>query len=89
MHWIQLDPTQGTCTRGKTKPPEGDVYFVTPTGAHALLGGVLWKDGKHAPKGTHTLTFDDGSTLPIVVATAGKAAQRGALKGPPAKGATP
>lgn len=95
MHWIQLDTGHGLCTRGRTNPPDGNVYFIDPSGAHALLDGVLWKDGEPAPPGLHTITFDDGSTLPITVAAPTQSggppgrATRGPLTGPaaPTKGA--
>lgn len=99
MHWIQIDRTKGTLTRGQANPPDADtLYFVDRTGCHALMGGVLFKDGKPAPPGTHTLTFDDGSTLPFTVPAPPRAAKpgaappkatRGTLTPPPAKGAKP
>lgn len=85
MHWIQLELSTGRLTRGKANPPSGDVFFVSPTDCHAYLHGLFYKDGQPAPAGTHTITFDNGDTLPFTVGAHGQAT-RGAYvaKGGPA-----
>lgn len=80
MRWIQNE--QGRTKRGEVDPPlSGNLFFVDEVGSKALVGDVLYVDGKLAPTGLHEITFRNGDVLPFDVGQSGRATRRPLLKG--------
>lgn len=60
MRWIKHDKQTGKIGRGDAIPPDGgDLYMVDEQGSMALVGGVLYINGKISANGTHTAKFKD------------------------------
>lgn len=57
MRWIQKSGDK--IERGEVAAPDGDLFFVDEKGSRALVGGVLYIDGKPAPLGLHTISLQD------------------------------
>lgn len=57
MRWIKHNKNK--IERGEVAAPDGDLFFVDETGSRALVGGVLYIDGKPAPVGAHIISLKD------------------------------
>lgn len=77
MRWVQHGKDK--ISRGEVAAPEGDLFFVDGQGSRAVVGGVLYVDGKRAVKGDHKVNLKD-EDVTLTVDSKGGLTRKGAKK---------